>query len=104
MQDTSPLAGLLESARSVLGLSRDAVQQILGEDARAVPGDEYGAMKDLTSIENPQVLSGTVYLEDDAAVLVRVDQGDLTELDPEALQAHLGDGPVRLRSRTGKTA
>lgn len=104
MEGASPLITLIDRARAFLNLSLDAVQQTLGDDAYTVSGDEYGNMSNLTSMESPQRFPGTVYVEDDSVVLVRVNRRGLADVSPEAFRTHLGDGAVRLRSCAGKTA
>ena len=95
---------LLTRARAFLGLGLAEVQRVLGDGARPVPGDEYGRMENVTSIENPQVFPGTLYLGNETVELVRVGRAGLAEITEPMLRAHCGPDPVCLRSRAGKTA
>jgi hypothetical protein len=95
---------LLSTARSYLGLTLEGAQEALGQGARPVPGDEYGRMQNVISIENREIFPGTLYLENGTVQLVRVGVDDLAGFTATALRRHCGDGAVRLRSRAGKHA
>jgi hypothetical protein len=95
---------MITNAHSYLRLSLDDVQRILGEAARPVPGDEYGQMNDLTSIENPQVFPGTLYLQNGSVVLVRIRREAMAAISPAELREIFGGEAVRLRSPAGKQA
>lgn len=98
------MTSLVDDARAYLGHDLDEVQRLLGPDAEVVPGDEYGQLQDVTSVEDPAVFAGTIYLVDDVAELVRIGPDDLTGVRRSDLDARFGDGAVRLPSRAGKRA
>ncbi len=98
------MSSIIDNARSFLGLSLAETQKALGETAQVVRGDEYGQMKDLTSVEAPGVSPGTLYLKDDTVELVRIGPQNLTTVAPETLRAYFDASVVRLASRAGKTA
>src|SRR6056297_2647142 len=98
------MTSLIDDAQTYLGHDLDEVQRLLGPRAEAVPGDEYGQLDDVTSIEDPAVFPGTVYLVDGVSELVRIGPDDLTGVTRAELDARFGDGAVRLRSRAGKRA
>ena len=100
----SSLLSLVSDARSFLGLSLKELRGILGEGAEAVSGDAYGKMEDLTSIEGQPAFAGTIYLENDTVVLVRLGQDALSEYKTEELQTQHGTKTLRLRSPAGKRA
>jgi hypothetical protein len=95
---------MITNARSYLELSLDGVQRVLATTARPVPGDEYGQMTDLTSMEVSEPFPGTLYLKDGVVALVRVNGAGLTETSPAELTGLYGESTARLRSRAGKTA
>jgi hypothetical protein len=47
--------------------------------AKAVPGDEYGRMVEVTSVAEAKVFPGTLFLQDDKVVLVSVDHDAFLE-------------------------
>ncbi|MFP4210007.1 MAG: hypothetical protein ACLFR8_02095 [Alkalispirochaeta sp.] len=97
------LSSMITTARSYLALSLDGVQRVLATTARPVPGDEYGQMTDLTSLEISEPFPGTLYLKDGVVALVRLNGGGLTEISPADLSGLYGESAARLRSRAGKT-
>lgn len=98
------MVAMITTARSYIGLSLDELQSLLGDAARAVHGDEYGQMQDLTSIENLTVFPGTLYLWKGAVRLVRLNHTAVVAVSPADLRLELGNEPVRLRSSAGKRA
>lgn len=98
------MTALLTDARALLGRSLDEVRQVLGADAEAIPGDEYGRLEEVTSIENDEVLPATVYLRDDRVELLYISGDALGDLRPADLAAQVGGEPIALRSRAGKQA
>ena len=97
-------AGSFSDARAFLGRSLEEVQALLGPGAESVHGDEYGPMTDVTSIANPAVFPGTLYLAGGRVELVRLDGGVLEAVSRYELDAQFGGDAVRLRSRAGKLA
>lgn len=91
-------------ARELLGLGLEEARAALGADARPVPGDEYGRMEHVTSIEDQRVFPGTVYIKDDTVELVRVSREGLSECTTVDLRDQFGVDAVPLRSRAGKRA
>ncbi len=89
------VSSMITTVKSYLGLSLDEVQRFPGKAARPVPGDEYGQMTDLTSLEVSEPFSGTVYFKDGVG---------LTEISPADLTGLYGESTARLRSRAGKRA
>lgn len=98
------MISVITNARVYLGLSLAEVQRNLGESAPPVPEDEYGQMNNLTSIENPEVFPGTLYLRNGSVVLVRLHREAMAAVSPAELRASFGGEAVRLRSRAGKQA
>ena len=95
---------LVSEARAFLGRSLEEVQARLGPGARPVQGDEYGRMADVTSLADPAVFPGTLYVEGGRVELVRLDGRALEKVSRYDLDAQFGDGAVRLRSCAGKLA
>jgi len=98
------MTSLIATARTFLGLSLEEAKRVLDNAAQPVPGDEYGRMRNVTSIENPAVFPGTLYLENETVQLVRVGCEVLADITSTDLREHFGDDAVRLRSRAGKRA
>jgi hypothetical protein len=99
-----PMTSLIADARAFLGCSLAEVQDKLGPAAEPIPGDEYGQMEVVTSIEDPDAFPGTIYLQDDVVELVRIGRRNLTSLTRTDLDGEFGGNAVRLRSRSGKRA
>jgi hypothetical protein len=69
-----------------------------------VPGDEYGHLQGVTSIDGSPTLPGTIYLLHDTVELVYLGRDGCSDVDPAELRRTLADEPARLRSRAGKLA
>ncbi len=104
MTDKTAGRALIDRARSFLNLTLKDAQDVLGAEAHVVPGDEYGRLSDVTSLESEDVFPGTLYVEADGVRLVRVNRNGLQDLTTTALRSEMGGDPVRLRSRAGKRA
>lgn len=98
------MGSLVEDARAYLGLTLEEVLGVLGPEARAFPGDEYGAMHDVTSVNAEPTFPGKLYLDDGRVELVRVSRRPLADLSRADLDAQFGADAIRLRSRSGKKA
>ncbi|MFP4148775.1 MAG: hypothetical protein ACLFUG_04215 [Nitriliruptoraceae bacterium] len=98
------MTDLIARARTFLGRGLEEVQALLGPGAEPIPGDEYGRLTDLTSIEDPTVFPGTLYLADGVVDLVRVGPDDLVSVSRSDLESQLGGDAVGLASRAGKRA
>ncbi|MBS3940884.1 MAG: hypothetical protein KG028_07980 [Actinobacteria bacterium] len=98
------MPSVVADARVYLGRSLDEVLDVLGPDAEPIPGDEYGRLDDVTSIEYTPVYPGTLYLQDGVVDLVYLGRGALADVTRSQITAEVGDDGVRLRSRAGKQA
>ena len=97
------MPAVLDDARAYLGRSLEEVQRALGPHAEPIPGDEYGKLGEVTSIEYEVVFPGTLFLRDDRVELVYLGEDAVAGLSAADLAADLGDA-ARLRSRAGKHA
>jgi hypothetical protein len=104
MPEETTATDLLDGARAFLGLTLEEARNVLGADARSVPGDEYGRLRNVTSLESEDQFPGTLYVEADEVRFVRVGPEGLQGLTGTALCSLIADDPVRLRSRSGKRA
>ncbi len=104
MIENSAGRALMERARAFLGLSLKHAQGALGTGARVVPGDEYGRLSDVTSLESEDVFPGTLYVEGDEVRIVRISRSGLQGVTSSALRAEMEGDPIRLRSRAAKRA
>jgi hypothetical protein len=95
---------LITYSRSFLDLSLEEAQLLLGGNAKPVEGDEYGRMRNLTSLEDPQVFQGTLYLENNRVILVHVNSLGLGGYTKEDFQSYFSGTAILLRSRAGKKA
>jgi len=95
---------LINRARAFLGLTLEEAQRLLGSCAIPERGDEYGRMKDLTSLEDRQVFPGTLYLENQKVILVRVNRRGLAGLAWDGFSSLFSGAPLCLRSPAGKKA
>lgn len=98
------MSSVLADARAYLGRTLEEVQRALGPHAEPIPGDEYGAMGEVTSIEYDVVFPGTLFLRDDTVELIYLGEDAVAGLSRADLAAELGGEAVRLRSRAGKQA
>ncbi|MFW5782895.1 MAG: hypothetical protein ACOCVK_01755 [bacterium] len=104
MSNEAAATALIETARSFLGMTLREARDLLGADAHIVPGDEYGRLRDVTSLESAAVFPGTLYVEADEVRLVRVNRNGLQGMTRADLCSQMEGDPIRLRSRAGKTA
>ncbi|MFW5836183.1 MAG: hypothetical protein ACOCVK_02125 [bacterium] len=64
-----------------------------------MPGDEYGRLRNVTSLESEDGFPGTLYAEADEVRLVRVGPEGLHGVTRTVLCSLIAGDPVRLRSR-----
>ncbi len=102
--DETAGATLIETARSFLGLALTDARNALGGAAHVVPGDEYGRLLNVTSLESEDVFPGTLYVEDDKVRLVRIKGSGLRGVTRAALRSQMRGDAIGLRSRAGKLA
>lgn len=104
MQESTAARELLEAARRLLGLSLEDARSALGGASHTVPGDEYGKLQDLTSIQASGRFPATLYVEAREVRLVRIGPDGLNGVTASALRSQVKSEPVILRSRAGKLA
>lgn len=103
MSDEAAVTALIARARGFLGRTLKDAEDILGGDAQITPGDEYGGLRDLTSLES-DAFPGVLYVEADEVRLVRINRDALPGVTKTALCSRMAGDPVRLRSPAGKSA
>ncbi|MFW6208799.1 MAG: hypothetical protein ACOC7X_08850 [Spirochaetota bacterium] len=104
MVNKKDIGAFINDSRKFLGLELEEACRAMGNNAQSVCADAYGSMENLISLENPQSFPGTLYLEQQRVVLVRLSEEGLRGYSKESLSSLLGETPVRLRSPGGKQA
>ncbi len=98
------MATLIETAKAFLGRGEDDVRRALGKNISSSSDDEYESLDGLTSLENPAVFPGTLYLLDGAVELVYLGEDAVSGITPAKIEDEVKGRPARLRSRAGKKA
>ena len=98
------MASLIEIAKAFLGRSESDVRRALGDHASYSADDEYESLDGLTSLENPAVFPGTLYLLDGVVELVYFGDEAVSSVTPAQIEEEVKGRPARLRSRAGKKA
>ena len=100
----SSVQSLIHNARSLLGLGLEELRRAIEVSAEAVPGDEYGKMEDVTSVDGLPGFPGTIYLQNDSVALIRIGHDALTGYSTADIKTQLGNEQLQLPSRAGKLA
>jgi hypothetical protein len=98
------MATLLEAAKAFIGRTKEEALAALGEGATFEPADEYQKLQGLSSLENPSVFPGTLYLKDRKVELVYLGDEATARISASSLEDELKGSPARRRSRAGKQA